>query len=79
MMRGLNRTETADVPDPTLQLIADLAESAAGLMISSYTREDWQDDPAIRNLEDVAMRLRDAGQEVPAPVLEAIECAAMAR
>ena len=79
MIRDFNRTGAADALDPTLQLIADLAESAAGLMISSYTREDWQDDPAIRNLEDVAMRLRDAGQEVPAPVLEAIECAAAAQ
>ena len=79
MIRGFHRTGTADVPDPTLQLIADLAESAATLMIGSYTREDWQDDPAIGNLEDVAMRLRDAGQEVPAPVLEAIECASAVR
>ena len=79
MIRDFYQPGTADVPDSTLQLISDLAESAAGLMISSYTREDWQDDPAIRNLEDVAMRLRDAGQEVPAPVLEAIECAATVR
>ncbi len=79
MIRDFNRTGTADVLDPTLQLIADLAESAASLMIGSYTREDWQDDPAVGNLQDVAMRLRDAGQEVPAPVLEAIKCATMAR
>ena len=79
MIRGFHQTGTAEVLDPALQLIADLAESAASLMISSYTREDWQDDPAIRNLEDVAMRLRDAGQEVPAPVIEAIQCAAAAQ
>ncbi len=79
MIRDYNRTGTPDALDPTLQLIADLAECAASLMISSYTREDWQDDPAVQNLQDVAMRLRNAGQEVPAPVLEAIECAAAAR
>ena len=79
MIRGFHRTGAADVPDPTLRLIADLAESAATLMIGSYTREDWQDDPAIGNLEAVAMRLRDAGQEVPAPEHKAIDCAAMVR
>ena len=79
MIRDYNRTGTAVVLDPTLQLIADLAESAAGLMISSYTREDWQDDPAVGNLQGVAMRLRDAGQEVPPLVLEAIQSAAAAQ
>ena len=66
---------TSAMPDSTLDLIASLAENAAGLMLGSYTQEDWQNCPEVDELRKVAMLLRDAGREVPPAVLNAIETA----
>ena len=66
------------MPAAALDLIASLAETAAGLMLASYTQEDWQDSPEPDALRDAAMMLRDGGREVPRAVLEAIETASAA-
>ena len=63
------------MPNPTLDLIASLAETAAGFMLDSYTREDWQDSPEVEELKRMARLLKAQGREVPHVVLEAIEAA----
>ncbi len=59
--------------EPSLDLIAGLAETAAAGMIANYSDEDWQDTPEIEELRQAAELLRAAGREVPHVVLDAIE------
>ena len=61
--------------ESTLDMIAAPAETSATLMIAGYTREDWQDSPAVDALRDAAMMLRDGRRDVPPALLEALTLA----
>ena len=64
--------------EPTIDLVADLAEPLAEYMLLDYEREDWQDSPLVESLARVAVLLESQGREIPAPVLIALRKASEA-
>ena len=72
-------TSIQAAPDPVLDLIASLAETAASLMLGSYTLENWQDSPAIDDLQRTSEMLQSAGRQVSHAVEEALARAEAAR
>ena len=54
---------------PTVDLVAELAEPLAEYMLLNYEREDWQGSPLVEPLARVAALLESQRREIPAPVL----------
>jgi len=53
-------------------LVEELAEPLAELMLRSYSDEDWQDSPAIEALARVAAMLEAEHRAVPDVILTAL-------
>ena len=58
--------------EPSIALLADLAEPLAEYMLMDYEREDWQDSPLIESLARVAALLVAEGRDIPGPILCAL-------
>ncbi len=66
-------TSTRGKPDARLlDLIAGLAETAASLMLGTYTPENWRDSTGVARLREAALLLHEAQREVPHAIEEAL-------
>ena len=61
-----------DASSSLSDLVEELAEPLAELMLGSYSDEDWQDSPAIEALARVAAMLEAGDREVPDVILAAL-------
>jgi hypothetical protein len=64
--------------EPTIGLVAELAEPLAEYMLLDYEREDWQDSPLIESLARVAALLEVQGCEIPGAILSVLRKASEA-
>ena len=76
--KGVQKIIHDATAEPTIDLLAELAEPLAEYIIEDYALEDWQDSPVVEAMARVAAILEAQGREVPPPLLAVLRKASEA-